>query len=306
MLSPAKESLTLSSISTAEVATSPSPRNNNGSFQSPQVPAKRPLPNDSPPTTTPTPKKKLTQASLLSDSLDFSMTFEPKSPPQKPQKRINYIVSLVKDSIEPPIIVSSPKPARTSRTVGSYRNQCLNVYIDWEKIKTGAKYHHHPKQAKADDDNNNNNKKPQSPSKSDLKITNILNADQSAAEQVLDRCIHKSDFTRMQILGQFNLGFILVKLDKTNDLYIIDQHASDEKYNFEMLQAKAIISSQPVISTMPLEMSVTDESVALDNLDLLAKNGFILKVNQDAQPGRRLELRSQPFIDHVLFTSSGK
>ena len=32
----------------------------------------------------------------------------------------------------------------------------------------------------------------------------------------------------MSVLGQFNLGFIIAQLDQ--DLYILDQHACDEKY----------------------------------------------------------------------------
>lgn len=32
----------------------------------------------------------------------------------------------------------------------------------------------------------------------------------------------------MRILGQFNLGFVIAELD--GDLYILDQHACDEKY----------------------------------------------------------------------------
>ena len=37
----------------------------------------------------------------------------------------------------------------------------------------------------------------------------------------------------MRIIGQFNLGFIIAELK--GDLYIIDQHASDEKYRSEKL-----------------------------------------------------------------------
>jgi MutL C terminal dimerisation domain len=37
----------------------------------------------------------------------------------------------------------------------------------------------------------------------------------------------------MQVIGQFNLGFIVCRLG--GDLYVIDQHAADEKYNFERL-----------------------------------------------------------------------
>lgn len=38
---------------------------------------------------------------------------------------------------------------------------------------------------------------------------------------------------RLQVIGQFNLGFIVCRLG--GDLYVIDQHAADEKYNFERL-----------------------------------------------------------------------
>jgi len=37
----------------------------------------------------------------------------------------------------------------------------------------------------------------------------------------------------MQVLGQFNSGFILTKLRET--LFIIDQHAADEKYRYEKM-----------------------------------------------------------------------
>lgn len=32
----------------------------------------------------------------------------------------------------------------------------------------------------------------------------------------------------MRVIGQFNLGFIIAEVD--GDLYILDQHACDEKY----------------------------------------------------------------------------
>ena len=56
----------------------------------------------------------------------------------------------------------------------------------------------------------------------------------SEAEEELRREISKDKFASMTILGQFNLGFIVTKLG--DDLFIIDQHATDEKYNFETLQ----------------------------------------------------------------------
>ncbi|KAJ1675769.1 ATP-binding mismatch repair protein [Spiromyces aspiralis] len=190
--------------------------------------------------------------------------------------------------------VTTPQP---SRRLGLCRNHVSVISANWEKVseQTARQGPCWPRRGV------DTHRIPPSPS---LSAANISNMDQAAAAEVLDRNIHKCDFLRMQILGQFNLGFIIVRMSDTDDLYIIDQHASDEKYNFEMLQANAKISSQPLISALSLEMSVTDESIAIENMDLLAKNGFVLKVDETKPPGRRLLLRSQPFIDNILFTSS--
>ena len=56
----------------------------------------------------------------------------------------------------------------------------------------------------------------------------------------------KDMFSKMEILGQFNKGFIITRLEK--DLFIVDQHATDEKYNFETLQRDTVIQSQKLIA----------------------------------------------------------
>ena len=66
----------------------------------------------------------------------------------------------------------------------------------------------------------------------------------SSAEKELTKNISKDMFKRMEVLGQFNLGFIIAKLD--NDLFIIDQHASDEKFN-QGQQRNTKIKSQRLI-----------------------------------------------------------
>ena len=53
----------------------------------------------------------------------------------------------------------------------------------------------------------------------------------------------------MRIVGQFNLGFIIAVRERQmdsdiEDVFIIDQHASDEKYNFERLQAETVMQVQ--------------------------------------------------------------
>lgn len=92
-------------------------------------------------------------------------------------------------------------------------------------------------------------------------------ADESRAQEALSRIIAKDDFSTMEVLGQFNLGFIIIRRRRTgttdalggagagapdqsatlDDLFIVDQHAADEKYNFETLQQTTRINSQALI-----------------------------------------------------------
>ena len=89
-----------------------------------------------------------------------------------------------------------------------------------------------------------------------ISAAGILNKDAAKAEEALSRVISKSDFARMEVLGQFNKGFIIARLrsdggdgkkEMTDDLFIIDQHASDEKFNFETLQRTTVIKAQMLI-----------------------------------------------------------
>jgi DNA mismatch repair ATPase MutL len=72
-----------------------------------------------------------------------------------------------------------------------------------------------------------------------------------AAESELERVFRKQDFRRMQIHGQFNLGFILATVGR--DLFIVDQHAADEKFNFERLRANTVLNkcSPPLSQSIP-------------------------------------------------------
>nr|XP_009784205.1 PREDICTED: DNA mismatch repair protein PMS1-like [Nicotiana sylvestris] len=66
-----------------------------------------------------------------------------------------------------------------------------------------------------------------------------------AATSELERLFKKEDFTKMKVIGQFNLGFIIGRLDE--DLFIVDQHAADEKYNFQRLSQSTILNQQPLL-----------------------------------------------------------
>jgi DNA mismatch repair protein PMS2 len=88
----------------------------------------------------------------------------------------------------------------------------------------------------------------------------------------MKRVILKEDFKSMAILGQFNYGFILTKLGQ--DLFIIDQHATDEKYRYETLQATTIMRAQPLIAPLKLDLTVSQELVIEDNMEVFRANGF--------------------------------
>lgn len=101
------------------------------------------------------------------------------------------------------------------------------------------------------------------------------------------------------MVGQFNLGFILAKLNQ--DLFIVDQHASDEKYNFERLSKNTVLNKQPLIRPVPVELSAAEEVIATTHIETFRRNGFDFAENEDAPPGRRLQLSAVPFSQNITF-----
>lgn len=128
----------------------------------------------------------------------------------------------------------------------------------------------------------------------------------SDAEERLSLTIHKSDFAEMNIVGQFNLGFILAirtspDEHSSDDLFIIDQHASDEKYNFERLQASTVVASQRLVRPKQLALTAVEEEIVIEHKDALEANGFIVQVDQEAMVGERCQLISLPLSKEVTF-----
>ncbi|VDK56386.1 unnamed protein product [Anisakis simplex] len=102
---------------------------------------------------------------------------------------------------------------------------------------------------------------------------------QQKAEEELDAKLEKDDFASMNIIGQFNKGFIITQL--YNDLFIVDQHASDEKFNFERLQSKARIQSQLLISPRVLNIGAMEEAILRDNIDIFNCNGYEFRYDEE-------------------------
>ncbi|XP_786592.4 mismatch repair endonuclease PMS2 [Strongylocentrotus purpuratus] len=127
----------------------------------------------------------------------------------------------------------------------------------------------------------------------------IAPSDNASAEEELSREISKDMFSKMEILGQFNLGFIIAKLGQ--DLFIIDQHATDEKYNFETLQKHTVLQGQRLIQPLPLELTAVNESILMDDVEIFKKNGFDFIIDEDGRPTERVKLVSQPFSKNWTF-----
>lgn len=119
------------------------------------------------------------------------------------------------------------------------------------------------------------------------------------AEVELETEIKKETFSEMEVLGQFNLGFIIAKLG--SDLFIVDQHASDEKYNYEDLQKSLKIESQKMLVPEKLELTAIQEDIIIENLSIFEMNGFRFNIDNEADATKRISLTSRPYSKNWEF-----
>jgi DNA mismatch repair protein PMS2 len=125
---------------------------------------------------------------------------------------------------------------------------------------------------------------------------NIPPVDDDAAEDVLRRRIDKRDFTSMQIIGQFNLGFILATLPSDEggtDLFIVDQHASDEKFRYERYLREMVIETQNLVCPLRVECSPSERVTIAHNQSILKSSGFHVEITENG-----VWLKSLPVIQN--------
>lgn len=150
-------------------------------------------------------------------------------------------------------------------------------------------------------------------SPSDGEVTDLGAAD---AEEKLSLTIARKDFLKMRIAGQFNLGFIIavrpaqarsddeLELSEHDELFIVDQHATDEKYNFERLQQAQTVQSQRLVHPKRLELTALEEEIVMQNISAIEANGFKVHVDMsgDEPVGSRCEVLALPMSREVTFT----
>lgn len=152
-------------------------------------------------------------------------------------------------------------------------------------------------------------------------VDSVQDISAADAESRLQLIISKGDFGNMRVAGQFNMGFIIAVrpraskspassgngnddgLAGSDELFIIDQHASDEKYNFERLQRSTVVQSQRLVHPKTLELTALEEEIVMENLPALEANGFKMLVDTsgDAPVGGRCTLTALPLSRETAF-----
>ncbi|OJA16679.1 hypothetical protein AZE42_12690 [Rhizopogon vesiculosus] len=144
-----------------------------------------------------------------------------------------------------------------------------------------------------------------------LDAANIENTEDNAkASAALSCLISKTDFNKMQVVRQFNLGFIVTRWRKCkegeetglDDLFIIDQHVADE-----MLQQTTVIELQRLFRPELLELTAADKILAVENMDVLKRNGFgVVRQGDEGKEEGSLHLVVQPMSKDTVFNMKGE
>ncbi|KAH8857914.1 Mismatch repair endonuclease PMS2 [Schistosoma japonicum] len=147
---------------------------------------------------------------------------------------------------------------------------------------------------------NNTHINDDNPTEGSFTFSKFKSIENQEAENELTTYFEKETFNSLQVIGQFNLGFIIARHNQ--DLFIVDQHASDEKYRFEQLSENYRFKSQPLVVPKKLNLTVANEQVLINNLDVFAKNGFAFRIHNDEPPGQQVFLVAAPMLENKLFS----
>eukprot|EP01083_Nonionella_stella_P080780 222103_1 len=109
----------------------------------------------------------------------------------------------------------------------------------------------------------------------------------------MKRILCATECVNMDIIGQFNKGFIIAS--SGDDIFIIDQHASDEKYRFEKLMKNHTMKSQRLLIPKYVEcLTVQQEIAIIENINVFEQNGFKFKVDETRNNGERVQIVALP------------
>lgn len=111
--------------------------------------------------------------------------------------------------------------------------------------------------------------------------------------------IKKEDISSLCIVGQFNRGFILACF--SNGLYVLDQHAVDERINFEKYTQRLKIEQQELIKKIVVNLSIEEEVFVMESIELINKSMFLIEIDEKSPPTKRITIKKVPIIyKHTL------
>jgi DNA mismatch repair protein PMS2 len=90
----------------------------------------------------------------------------------------------------------------------------------------------------------------------------------------------------------------------SSELFLIDQHAANEKYLFEEYYRKIKLDYQRLIIPIKIRAPPWIEEVVVEHKDILAKNGFLADIGNDTDGNRCILLNSLPTLSGIGFNRS--
>lgn len=115
----------------------------------------------------------------------------------------------------------------------------------------------------------------------------------------------KSLFRAMEVIGQFNNGFIITRLEGSGtQMFLIDQHAANEKFLFESYYENIKVNYQMLISPITLKLNPAVEITLTEFAGELSDNGFRIEFDDTKTPGQRVKVLSLPTLSGIGFNRS--
>ena len=117
--------------------------------------------------------------------------------------------------------------------------------------------------------------------------------DQTSATS--NKAFSKISFTQMKVIGQFNHSFVIAHNGR-GQLFIFDQHACDEKFNYESLCSLKRV--QPMEIPNPKKIDLAHRTLSKDEIDKFLRYGLKISLVDD-----QYFLRSVPSIAGFSFST---
>ena len=120
--------------------------------------------------------------------------------------------------------------------------------------------------------------------------------------------LEKTEFGKMKVIGQYNCGFILAKSILPNgncNIFIIDQHASDERYRFEALEKGLQFTTQSLLHPIELHLSIEDVLFIEEQANLLREYGFMVESSMSTKNEKLIRLQTTPHVAGVQLDRNG-